>query len=78
MSAKGLVSSMRYCLVYYATLLPGLLIYGAERIKDSTLAVAYYSALTGILTVLVTGKVKQFNKEVPDACNPLDSSGKKE
>lgn len=65
-SGKGLSSSMRYCLVFYVTLLPILLIWGLERVKDPTIAIAYYSALTGILGVLVTGKYKQYTKETSD------------
>jgi hypothetical protein len=66
-------SSIRYCLVYYVTLLPGLLIYGVERVKDSSIAYGYFVALTTILGLLLGFKVKQYGKEVGDAIQPLDA-----
>ena len=76
LSSKSLMSSMRYCLVYYVTLLPGLLIYGLERIKDTTIGIAYFSSLTGILTALLGFKVRQFGKEVGNETNPIPGTGK--
>lgn len=77
-SGKGLSSSMRYCLVYYMTFLPALLVYGVERLKDPTIAIAYYSALTGILAALLGFKVKQFSKEVSSETDNLETNGKAE